>query len=259
VSSGKVWLVGAGPGDPELLTVRAVNTLKKADVILCDDLVGEDVLAYAPPSARIVRVGKRGGAPSTPQDFIERLMIAEAREGHRVVRLKGGDPLIFGRAGEEREALEAAGIECEVVNGVSAALAAAAALRIPLTHRALCHGAIFVTGHGEGPDWNALAATGLPLVIYMGVARCAQIRERLLAAGMAAQTPAAAVAHASLPQERSVATTLARMPEDLAAAGIDSPAVIVIGEVARNAAGNRAAPAAQAPRPAPRRSRSDGG
>ena len=192
--TGFVYLVGAGPGDPDLLTLKAVKALARADVILCDDLVRDEVLAHAGPHARIVHVGKRGGCKSTPQAFIERLMVAEARAGRVVVRLKGGDPMIFGRGGEECAALAEAGIAHEVVNGITAGLAAASALGIPLTHRALCEGAIFVTGHGrEGSnvDWNALARTGLPLVVYMGVARGAQSAESLLAAGMRPSMPVA--------------------------------------------------------------------
>ncbi len=242
--SGRVLLVGAGPGDPELLTLKAVKALGRADVVLCDDLVSEEVLAHVRQGARVVRVGKRGGCRSTPQAFIERLMIAEARAGHVVVRLKGGDPLVFGRGGEECEALRAAGVHFEVVNGITAGLAAATALGIPLTHRALCHGAILVTGHaghGAGPDWRALAATGLPLVVYMGIARAGEIRRALLQAGMAATTPAALVASASRAGERTLATTLEFLELDLREAGLASPAVLIVGEVARSAAGNRAA------------------
>lgn len=248
--SGRVYLVGAGPGDPELLTLKAVNALRKADVVLCDDLVGEEVLAFARPDARVIRVGKRGGCRSTPQEFIERLMISEARQGHAVVRLKGGDPLVFGRGGEECAALRAAGVEYEVVNGITAGLAAATSLGIALTHRSLCHGAIFVTGHGregEGADWAALARTGLPLVIYMGVARCEAIQRELLAAGMAPSTPAAAVSRASLPGERTIATRLGTLSADLSAAALASPAILIIGEVARSAAGNPAARLLPAP------------
>ena len=242
--SGFVYLVGAGPGDPELLTLKAVRALQRADVVLCDDLVPEAILAHARPGARVVPVGKRGGCKSTPQEFIERLMVAEARQGHVVVRLKGGDPFLFGRGGEECDALRAAGIAFEVVSGITAGLAAAAALGVPLTHRALCHGAIFVTGHereGGGTDWAALAATGLPLIIYMGVARCGEIAAALLAAGMAPTMPAAVVENASLPVERTLASRLDRLAADLRDYGIASPAILVIGEVARNAAGNRAA------------------
>ena len=236
MKAGRVFLVGAGPGDPELLTLKAVKVLGLADVVLADDLVSDGVLAYARPGARIVHVGKRGGCKSTPQEFIERLMIAEARQGHAVVRLKGGDPFIFGRGGEECEALRAAGVAHEVVNGITAGIAAATAAGIPLTHRDLCRGAIFVTGHereGEAADWGALARTGLPLVVYMGVATCAAIQRKLLAGGMAGSTPAAVISHATRPEQRSLVTRLDRLAADLDASGLGSPAILVIGEVAR--------------------------
>ncbi|HET7731705.1 MAG TPA: uroporphyrinogen-III C-methyltransferase [Usitatibacter sp.] len=236
--SGKVYLVGAGPGDPDLLTLKAVKALGRADVILVDDLVAPEILAHASATARIVPVGKRGGCRSTPQEFIERLMIAEARRGLTVVRLKGGDPFIFGRGGEECDALRAAGIEHEVVNGITAGLAAASAIGIPLTHRALCHGAIFVTGHAGaagGADWPALAATGLPLVIYMGAGRVAEIERELLAAGMPPETPSAAISNATRENQRSIATRLGSLALDVAASGLASPCILVVGEIARRA------------------------
>ena len=229
-----MFLVGAGPGDPELLTLKAVRALGSADVVLTDDLVTDEVLGHARPEARIVHVGKRGGCRSTPQEFIERLMIAEARRGLTVVRLKGGDPMIFGRGGEECEALRAAGIEYEVVNGITSGLAAATALGIPLTHRALCHGAIFVTGHereGHATDWGTLVATGLPLVIYMGVSRAAGLQAALLAAGMSPRTPVAAVANATRADQSVVTTTLGALSRELELGGIQSPAILIVGEV----------------------------
>jgi len=237
--SGKVYLVGAGPGDPELLTLKAVKALKQADVVLCDDLVGDEILAYARANARIVPVGKRGGCKSTPQEFIERLMIAEARQGRIVARLKGGDPFILGRGGEECEALRAAGVAFEVVNGITAGVAAPTTLGIPLTHRHACRGAIFVTGHerdGASTDWRALARTGLPLVIYMGVTNCDSICAELIAGGLAPSTPAVAIQNATRTDQSAVATTLASLPRDLSDAGIGSPAILVVGEVARFAA-----------------------
>jgi len=239
---GRVILVGAGPGDPELLTVKAVKAIGDADVLLVDDLVADEVLQYARSDARIVHVGKRGGCKSTPQEFIERLMIAEARAGHCVVRLKGGDPFVFGRGGEEGEALRDAGIVCEVVSGITAGLAGPAAFGIPLTHRDVCHGAILVTGHaGEGadvgPDWTALAATGLPLVIYMGVSRSEEIRQALLAAGMRADMPVALVQNATRPNQRALITSLAAISGDICKYRIGSPAIMVIGETVRYAYG----------------------
>jgi uroporphyrin-III C-methyltransferase len=235
--TGKVFLVGAGPGDPDLLTLKAVKALAVADLILVDDLVNPLVLVHAHPNARVVQVGKRGGCASTPQEFIERLMLTEAQSGRCVVRLKGGDPFIFGRGGEERATLLAAGIEVEVVNGISSGLAAPTALGIPLTHRDWSHGAIFVTGHakpgGSGPDWTVLAKTGLSLVIYMGVAHCEEICSGLLRGGMAENMPAAVIQSASWAKQAQLITTLVHLPRDLAASGLGSPSIIVIGDVVR--------------------------
>ncbi|WP_426209770.1 uroporphyrinogen-III C-methyltransferase [Massilia sp. TWP1-3-3] len=240
-NNGKVYLVGAGPGDPELLTLKAVKAIAAADVLLVDDLVNPDVLVHASPHARVVPVGKRGGCRSTSQAFIERLMIAEARAGKRVVRLKGGDPFIFGRGGEERAHIMAAGIKVDVINGISSGLAAPASIGVPLTHRDWSSGAIFVTGHERAddagsartPDWALLAQTGLTLVIYMGVARCRQIQAALLAGGKAGATPVAVIQSASGAGQAQLLTTLENLSEDLAASGLGSPGIIVIGDVVR--------------------------
>ena len=237
---GKVYLVGAGPGDPELLTLKAVKAMRAADVLLVDDLVSDEVLAYANAAARIVYVGKRGGCKSTPQVFIERLMISEAKQGRTVVRLKGGDPFVFGRGGEECESLHAAGIECVIVNGITAGLAAPTALGIPLTHRDICHGAIFVTGHAGdeatfAPNWQALVATGLPLVIYMGVSRCESIQQELCDAGMRATMPIAVIQNATRHDQRAIVTSLQTLVVDIRASGIGSPAIMVVGETVRYA------------------------
>jgi uroporphyrin-III C-methyltransferase len=247
--TGKVFLVGAGPGDPELLTIKAVKAIGMADVLLVDDLVCDEVLQYAKQDARIVHVGKRGGCQSTPQEFIERLMVAEAKQGNIVVRLKGGDPFIFGRGGEECEALRAAGVACEVINGITSGLAAPTALGIPLTHRDVCHGAILITGHaGENstentteniktaPNWNALVATGLPLVIYMGVARAEKIQNDLIGAGMRASMPVAIIQHATCKNEQSLLTTLGSLVRDLRGSTLGSPAIMVVGETVKYAA-----------------------
>lgn len=231
---GKVYLVGAGPGDPELLTLKAARVLGEADVVLIDDLVNSAMLAHARVDARIVHVGKRGGCKSTPQAFIEKLLVAEARHGNVVVRLKGGDPFVFGRGGEEVAALAAAGVACEVVNGISAGIAAPTMLGIPVTHRDAGRGVAFVTGHargGEKVNWAALARSGLTLVIYMGVAQCEHIVAELLAGGMYADTPAVAIQNATLPDQRSVTSRLDYLATDIRAGEITSPAILVIGKV----------------------------
>jgi uroporphyrin-III C-methyltransferase len=232
-----VTLVGAGPGDPELLTLKAVRAIERADVILIDDLVNPEILAFAPSGARVIQVGKRGGCASTPQEFIERLMIAEARAGHRVVRLKGGDPYLFGRGGEERASLRAHGIEVDVIPGISSGLAAPTSIGVPLTHRAWSQGATFVTGHGKDaasePNWPALAQSGLTLVIYMGVARVDAIQAGLMAGGAAASTPVAVVQSATRDNQRQLLTTLGQLPRALRDSGLGSPSIIVVGDVVR--------------------------
>lgn len=237
-SSGKVWLIGAGPGDPELLTLKAVRVMHEADVALVDDLVNPAVLTHLGPGARVIHVGKRGGCKSTPQAFIEKLLVAEASAGNTVVRLKGGDPFVFGRGGEETAALDKAGIEWEVVSGITSGIAAPAAAGIPVTHRNAGRGVAFITGHsrdGAVVDWEALARSGLTLVIYMGIARCESIVAGLREGGLRADLPAAVIQHATLPNQRVVATTLSRLAADIRTHNIGSPAILVIGEVARAA------------------------
>jgi uroporphyrin-III C-methyltransferase len=233
-----VHLVGAGPGDPELLTVKAIRAIRQATVLLVDDLVGDGVLRYARRGARIVHVGKRGGCASTPQAFIERLMAAEALAGERVVRLKGGDPFVFGRGGEEAAHLRALGLQVEVVNGITAGLAAATSIGVPLTHRAHAHGVIFVTGHARGDadqlDWPTLAraaAQGLTLVIYMGISTIESLQAGLLQ-GLSGATPVAIVQHASLPQQRDARCTLADLARTVAREQLGSPAIVIVGDVA---------------------------
>ena len=237
MAQGYVTLVGAGPGDPDLLTLKAVKAIASADVILIDELVNPAILAHAPPGVRVVEVGKRGGCASTPQAFIERLMLAEARAGLHVVRLKGGDPYLFGRGGEERACLRSHGVRVDVVPGISSGLAAPSAIGVPLTHRSWSQGAIFVTGHGKDaasePNWAALAQSRLTLVIYMGVARVASIQAGLLAGGMAPGTPVAVVQSASLDAQRQLLVTLQELPLALQASGLGSPSIIVVGEVVR--------------------------
>lgn len=240
--TGKVWLVGAGPGDPDLLTRQAVRALRQASVLLVDDLVDDRVLRFARRSARLVRVGKRGGCQSTPQAFIEQLMLREALAGERVVRLKGGDPFVFGRGGEEAAHLRAQGIEVEVVHGITSGLAAASAMGVGLTHRDHAHGVMFVTGHarehGAALDWAVLgtaAAQGLTLVIYMGIAQAAHLQAGLLQS-LPAATPLAIVQHASLPQQRRALATLGNFVDTLAREGLGSPSIVIVGDVLRGAA-----------------------
>ncbi|MBC5782164.1 uroporphyrinogen-III C-methyltransferase [Ramlibacter sp. USB13] len=240
MNTGKVTLVGAGPGDPELLTLKALKAIQAATVLLVDDLVSREVVAHAGKEARVVYVGKRGGCKSTPQAFIEKLMIMAAREGENVVRLKGGDPFIFGRGGEELEHLRAAGIHVEVVNGITAGLAAVTSLGVPLTHRDHAQGVVFLTGHAqkgaEGLDWRSLAAAArdahLTLVIYMGVSSATRIQQDLLTA-LPAHTPVAVVQRASLPDQRHAVTTLGELGSTIAREALASPSVIVVGDVVR--------------------------
>jgi uroporphyrin-III C-methyltransferase len=250
MNAGKVTLVGAGPGDPELLTLKALKAIQAASVLLVDDLVSAEIVAFASPTARIVHVGKRGGCKSTPQAFIEKLMVMAAREGENVVRLKGGDPFIFGRGGEEVEHLREAGIQVEVVNGITSGLAAVTSLGVPLTHREHAHGVVFVTGHAhpgsEGADWRALAAAArdarLTLVIYMGVSGAARIQQELLSA-LPASTPVAIVQRASLPDQRHAVTTLGDLDATIAREELASPSVIVVGDVISGVQAAKSAPA----------------
>lgn len=233
--TGKVFLVGAGPGDPELITLKAVNALKLADVVLVDDLVNTEVLLHC-PQARVVYVGKRGGCKSTPQNFINRMLVSLAEQGQKVVRLKGGDPFLFGRGGEEMLALRAAGIDCEIVSGVTSGIAVPASIGIPVTHRAFTHGVTMVTGHtqdGEALNWQALVAGRTTLVIYMGIKHVSDIVRQLLAAGMEQDMPAIAIQQGTLHTERHVSAPLAMLPMAVHQEKLESPAIIVIGDVVR--------------------------
>ena len=236
-SSGKVILVGAGPGDPELITVKGLRSLRKADVIVYDRLVCPELLDEASPHALRVFVGKEAGRCSMRQEEINDLLINYARQGYLVVRLKGGDPFVFGRGGEEALALAAAGIPFEVVPGISSAIAVPAAAGIPVTHRGLATSVTVVTGHEQhGIDsstveWERLALTGGTLVILMGVEALPHISQRLLSAGLASDTPAAVIQQGTLPGQRVVTAPLAHIAEQAREAAIKSPAVIIIGEV----------------------------
>ena len=234
-----VTLVGAGPGDPELLTLKAVKAIVAATVLLVDDLVSDAIVAYASPLARIIYVGKRGGCKSTPQAFIEKLMLQEALAGENVVRLKGGDPFIFGRGGEEIEHLRTQGVNVTVINGITAGLAGVTSLGVPLTHRAHAHGVLFITGHAKQDatdvvDWAALSHTAaqakLTLVIYMGMSGAAQLQTALLH-GLDPHTPVAVIQHVSLPTQRHVVCTLRDLHATVVRNQMASPSVIVVGDV----------------------------
>ena len=230
---GAVWLVGAGPGDPDLLTIKALKALQGADVVVHDGLVSDEILDLAPAAARRISVAKRKSRHSYAQVEINRMLVAFAQEGLNVVRLKGGDPFIFGRGGEELEACREAGVDCHVVPGVTAALAAGANAGAPLTHRGSAQAVTFVTGHaasGSEPDldWESLAKANQTVVIYMGVSTAAGIAGRLIGAGRAGSTPALVVENASRADERRVLTTLAGLPA--ATEQVAGPALLIVGE-----------------------------
>jgi uroporphyrin-III C-methyltransferase len=231
-AAGRVSLVGAGPGDPELLTIKALKALQAAEVVVHDGLVTDEILDLAPVAARRISVAKRKSRHSYSQDQINRMLVAFALEGLNVVRLKGGDPFIFGRGGEELEACREAGVECVVIPGVTAALAAAADAGAPLTHRGSAQAVTFVTGHAQNGepdlDWESLAKANQTVVIYMGVSMAAPIAARLIGAGREGSTPALVVENASRPDERRIVTTLVGLPE--AAAAVRGPALLIVGE-----------------------------
>lgn len=234
--TGRASLVGAGPGDPELLTLKAVRALREADVVLYDALIDPAILEHASPRARKIDVGKRCGRHTLNQAAINRLILEHARAGAHVVRLKGGDPFVFGRGGEELECLRAAGVPVQVIPGVTAACAAAASLGMPLTHRSVARSLHFVTGHGaDGTlppiDWQALAASQGTIAAYMASRTLGDMAARLIAAGMAGATPAVAVENASRPGERALFAPLAELPAELVTHGFHGPTLILIGDV----------------------------
>lgn len=232
--TGKVYLVGAGPGDPDLLTVKAQRLLRTADAVLYDDLVSPEILNLIPADVQLHNVGKRCGTKRIQQEEINFLMIALAESGLQVVRLKSGDPMIFGRAGEEIEALRHAGVPYEVVPGVTSALGAAAAAEIPLTHRRLSSAVVFLTAHQasgrEAADWSKLVSSGSTLIIYMPGQNYAALSVKLRAAGLSAETPCAVVSRASTPRQQTHRTTISELAN---APHLDSPTLLVIGEVVR--------------------------
>ncbi len=238
VQGGQCTLVGAGPGDPELLTLKALKAIQVATLLLVDDLVSKDIVNLAKPQARVIHVGKRGGCTSTPQAFIEKLILMAVKEGENVVRLKGGDPFVFGRGGEEVEHLRAAGVAVTVVNGITAGLAAATSLGVALTHREHAHGVVFVTGHvkpGEIElDWRQLATTAhqlrLTLVIYMGISGAVKIEQGLLG-GLPGSTAVAIIQNASQAGQRQALCQLSDLAHTVASEAMSSPSVIVVGDV----------------------------
>jgi len=232
-----VWLAGAGPGDPGLLTLDALAGLAQADVVVHDALVDKRVLALARSGATLEFAGKRGGKPSSMQADISKRLIALAREARRVLRLKGGDPNVFGRGGEEALALAGAGVPFRIIPGVTAGLAALASASIPATMRHINQALIFATGQGaadeHGLDWAALARTGQPLVIYMAMHNLAQIVTALLSGGMSPETPAAIIAAATTAQEHVLVSRLDRVVAEADTAGMEPPAIVVVGEIVR--------------------------
>ncbi|MSP66742.1 MAG: uroporphyrinogen-III C-methyltransferase [Alphaproteobacteria bacterium] len=243
-ATGAVQIVGAGPGDPDLLTLKALHALQTADVVLHDELVGAEILALARRDALLVPVGRRRGWQVMTPENCHALMVGHARTGRQVVRLKGGDPNVFGRAGEEVAALREAGIAVTVVPGITAALGCAAAIGMPLTQRGIASNVTFVTGQmaagSDAPDWRALAGRGQTLAIYMGLATAAELQGRLLAAGLDRATPVAIVARGTLPDQRVSYGSLATLPALAALHRSGEPALLFVGEVVRLAAGHAA-------------------
>ncbi|MNT09308.1 Siroheme synthase [compost metagenome] len=248
--NGFVYLVGAGPGDPELLTLKALRLIQEADVLVYDRLVSSGVLELVPESTERIYVGKSSGQHSLPQEEINALLVSLAQAGRKVVRLKGGDPYIFGRGSEEALYLLANGIGFEAVPGITSAAGCGAASGIPLTHRGLAHGVRFVTGHCRAGDdldlnWASLADPDTTLVVYMGTANAEALTQNLIAAGLSPDTPAAAISNGTLPNQRTMLTTLAALPTDLASNGFKPPTLIIIGKVVSLAPELSASPASE--------------
>ena len=234
--TGKVYLVGAGPGDPDLLTLKAARLLERADVIVHDGLVSREILDLASPSARCISVAKKRSLHSVAQDQINQILVSEAAKGHLVVRLKGGDPFIFGRGGEEADDCVAAGVDVEIVPGISAALGCAAQARMPLTHRDASSAVSFVAGQCKGlsdQNWSGLAGEGRTLVIYMGVANAEAIVEKLIADGAAPDLPVAVLENGTRDNFRALRTLLTDLGDLVRRENVQSPALLVVGEVAR--------------------------
>ena len=233
-ATGKVLLVGAGPGDPDLLTMRAFNAIRSADIVVHDGLVDQRILNLIPTGTPRISVAKKRSRHTVPQPGINALLVEKASEGLTVLRLKGGDPFIFGRGGEEAESLRKAGVDVEIVPGISAALGAAAEAVLPLTHREASSAVTFVAGQCKGlsdQNWAGLAGTGRTLVIYMGVATAADIADKLIADGVSPSMPVAVVERATLPGARAMRSLLADLGGLVEREKVESPAVIIVGEV----------------------------
>ncbi len=236
LAAGKVWLIGAGPGDPELLTVKAARLIARADALVFDHLVGNGIMDMARPDARRIYAGKEASKHTLPQGSIKLLLVNLAREGLSVVRLKGGDPFIFGRGGEELETLVDSGIPFEVVPGVTAAAGCAAYSGFPLTHRDHAQSVTFVTGHlKDGTvnlDWPALARPRQTVVFYMGIGAASEICRQMINHGLPSMTPAAVIRNGTLPDQQTLLATLGTLPQRIVESGIKPPALIVVGSVA---------------------------
>jgi uroporphyrin-III C-methyltransferase len=237
LETGKVWLVGAGPGDPELLTIKAARLIAQADALVYDHLVSDDIMALARPDARRIYAGKEASNHTLPQDSINQLLVDLANEKLSVVRLKGGDPFIFGRGGEELETLVESGIPFEVVPGITAAAGCAAYAGFPLTHRDHAQAVTFVTGHlKDGTvnlDWQALSRPKQTVVFYMGIGAAAEICRQMIAHGLPSMTPAAVVRNGTQADQKTLLATLGTLPDRIAASGIKPPALIIVGSVTK--------------------------
>ncbi|MFK5997079.1 MAG: uroporphyrinogen-III C-methyltransferase [Rhodobacterales bacterium] len=234
--SGKVYLVGAGPGDPDLLTLRAYKILQTADVVVYDRLVSKEIMAMVPQTTRRISVGKKAGLHSVPQGQINDILVDLAGDGLQVARLKGGDPLIFGRGGEEASALRAAGIVVDYVPGITAAQGASSSTGVPLTHRDFATGVRYVTGHRAADvpldlDWPSLASEKTTLVIYMGAANMVEVATQLIRHGLPADLPVMAVASATTPREARLVSTLSRIAHDAKQASLQTPVLFLVGHV----------------------------
>ena len=235
-NAGKVWLVGAGPGDADLLTIKALRAINSADIIFYDQLVSEEICVLFPKGVPALYVGKVKNNHSVPQEDLNQLLINQAQSGLNVCRIKGGDPFVFGRGGEELLELRKAGIEAEVVPGITSASGCSTYADIPLTHRGIAQGCTFVTGHAEKTldvNWNALAQLNHTLVFYMGLTRASDISEKLLAGGLAADTPVAIIENGCRKNQRDIISDLKNFPETVLREKVQSPALIIVGQVVR--------------------------